>query len=342
MGTLVVLSKLSVRLRSGGLVVALICSQIEAHRAFALESQPLVPGGRIDAICNLGQGVVIAGSRNPNPGHVFRSVDFGRAWCRIGKQIRSNGVPEKITCIAAARGGVAYLLTGKASVWKTNDWGTTWKLCISMPSSPAFGPYEHSYGITVLRTGTILVGNTNPAGGHIFRSINLGRTWQDLGPQSSSALYRFEKLPNAVLMNGWQGSVYRSADDGKTWQSPKQLCNSAIYATEYLDDGVVLQGSEDGRIFRSADFGITWDTVAHFPESADDFVYLGGGRVLFATYSGGRNTYESADFGLTWKRRESMFTGSDQDYLDHLVSVECCGRIFAVCGTFRGNIVRFR
>lgn len=305
-------------------------------------SQSLVRGGRIDAISSLGSGILIAGSRHPTPGLVFRSTDCGRTWCQLVKLIGGDGQSKNVTCIACSDKGLAYLLTGDSYVWKSRDWGRNWRALGQVSRSMAFGNYQGSYGLAVLDSGTILVSNTDPVGGHIFRSENGGRSWQDLGPQSDGPLYRFEKLPHAVLVNGWSGHVYKSTNDGRTWQDQGRLCQSALFATEYLKDGIALQGAEDGRIFRSADFGSTWNQVAKFPESADDFAYLGNGQVIYATYSGSKYVYQSLDDGRSWKRFGSIPSAGQADSLDHVVSVKCDGRIIGVGGTMLGNIVTFR
>lgn len=311
-----------------------------AERAW--DAQPLIEGGRIDAIADLGNGIVIAGSRNPKPGHVFRSTDCGETWVDLGNLLGSDLYSGSVTCVASAGKGTAYLLTGDAHMWKSTDWGLTWAPLGRVSDMPQHQSHHFSYGIVVLDSGTVLLCNTNPTGGHVFRSDNGGTNWQDLGPISSDALYRFEKLPDAVLVNGWAGHVYKSVDDGKTWADMGQLAESALYATQYLEDGVALQGTEDGRIFRSSDSGATWKEVARFADAADDFVYLGDGMVIYTTYTEGKNLYVSRDAGLTWTSIGPVPTGVEGDTLDHVVPVASKGRIIAVGGTSRGYIASYR
>lgn len=307
------------------------------------ETQTLLPEGRIDAIADLGHGVVVAGSRNPKPGHVFRSTDCGRTWTDLGTLLGEDPSTGSVTCIASAGEGVAYLLTGDAHVWKSTDWGLTWTAFGQVSDMPALAPFHHSYAIVVLNSGTVLVSNTNPAGGHVFRSDNGGGTWTDLGGISAGALYRFEKTADAVLVNGWAGCVYKSVDDGRTWRSVQgRLTDRALYATQYLEDGVALQAGEDGRIFRSTDDGETWTEVARFPESADDFVYLGGGFVVYTTYTETKNLYVSRDAGKTWRAIGPVPTGIEGDTWDHVIAVRCGDKLEAVGGTSKGCIAAYR
>ena len=77
-------------------------------------------GGRIDAIADFGNGVMVLGTRNPNPGNVYRSEDYGKTWKWVGN-ITGD---DFITCIASDGRGTGYILTGKhIQVWKSSDHG---------------------------------------------------------------------------------------------------------------------------------------------------------------------------------------------------------------------------
>jgi photosystem II stability/assembly factor-like uncharacterized protein len=234
------------------------------------------------------------------------------------------------------------VLTGDAHVWKSEDWGATWSALGQVSNMPRHENFHHSYSMTVLPSGTVLVSNTNPTGGHVFRSEDGGATWHDVGVISPMALYRFEKVKNGVLLNGWAGRVYKSTDDGATWTDQGQLSEKALYATEYLGKGIALQGGEDGRLFRSADNGETWTEVAHFTDSADDFVQVSEGVVIYATYTGERNLYLSRDYGETWENIGPVPSGAEGDSWDHVVPVRCGNTMVAVGGTSQGRIVGWR
>lgn len=308
--------------------------------AIRWEVQKLAPGGRIDAVADLGEGVVLTASRNPKPGHVFRSVDGGRSWTDSGNLLGDDSIASSISCIASAGGGTAYFLTGDGHVWKSTDWGQHWTNLGRVSTNPRHGHFLHSYGIAVLEPGTVLVSDTNPSGGHVFRSDNGGADWQDLGPMPPMALYRFEPMPGGVLVNGWAGHVYKSVDDGRTWMDKGRLADTALYATAYLENGIALQGAEDGTLYRSTDYGETWSESARFAEAADDFAYLGDGVVLYSTYTGARNVYLSRDHGITWENLGPVPTGVPDDVLDHVVPVTFEGKTYAIGGTKKGFIVR--
>jgi photosystem II stability/assembly factor-like uncharacterized protein len=281
---------------SAGVAAAVVLSVIEPiaaaeplkTRAHGLEwtSQVVLEGGRIDAIAWLGEGAVVAGSRAPNPGRIFRSTDYGRTWTESLLDPAKPRSGPSVTCIASDQSEVAYLLTSEAHVWKSTDRSLTWKDLGRISHNPNLEPFTHSYGLVVLPSSTVLMSDTNPPGGHIFRSDDGGSTWNDLGAISTSALYRFEKTADGVLINGWAGHVYKSADDGRTWDDRGQLVSSPLYATETMFDQIALQASESGEVFRSTDNGNTWTKIVTIGDPADDFVLLGRQSVLLSTYEG--------------------------------------------------------
>jgi photosystem II stability/assembly factor-like uncharacterized protein len=319
--------------------------QVKADDAVAVPiewtSQLVCEGGRIDALADLGEGVVIAGSRFPRPGFIYVSRDAGATWTDLARLLGDEPLASSVTCMAGDGDGAAYLLTGDAHVWRSDDRGETWTSLVRVSDNPRLGAYQHSYGLVVLPSGTLLVSDTNPTGGHVFRSTDRGESWTDLGAVSSQAVYRFERVGDGVLLNGWAGHVYKSTDDGRSWTDGRELTDSALYATASLGDGVALQAAENGLVFRSTDNGDTWNEVARFDDAADDFVSLGDGIVLYSTYTGERNVYLSLDAGLNWSIAGPLTNTVDGDVLDHVIAVEYEGRPYAIGGTTHGYIVRW-
>lgn len=313
-------------------------------RAHGLEwtSQIVLEGGRVDAIGWLGEGVVVAGSRAPNPGRLFRSTNFGRTWTESPLDPTKPRTGPSVTCIASDGSEIAYLLTSEAHVWKSLDRGVGWKDLGRISHNPNLEPFTHSYGLVVLPSSTVLMSDTNPTGGHIFRSEDGGETWNDLGAISTSALYRFEKGADGVLINGWAGHVYKSVDDGNTWLDRGQLTKSPLYATETLVDRIALQASEFGEVFRSTDNGDTWAKVTGIRDPADDFVLLGRQTSLLSTYDGRKSLYVSRDFGRVWENVGPVPTGIPDDVLDHAISVVEDGQLWGIGASKKGALLRFR
>jgi len=304
-------------------------------------SRIVLEGGRIDAVAWLGEGVIVAGSRLPNPGRVFRSTDLGSTWHESVLDSASTERGPEITCITSDQSQNSYILTSESHVWKSTDRGATWRDLGMIPKVEGDYSAVHSYGLIVLRSGTLLASDTNHAGGHIHRSTDGGEHWGDCGAISSAGLYRLEQTRNGVLVNGWAGRVYQSLDDGRTWSDCGRLSTKPLYATVALDSGIVLQASEAGEVFRSTDEGRTWVQTAAIGDPADDFVDLGKGAVLLSTYLGKKELYLSRDAGLTWTTVGPIRTTVADDVLDHVIHADDNTDRWAIGTSVGGGIVRF-
>lgn len=173
----------------------------------------LIEGGRIDAIEYLGNSIVLAGTRNPNPGYIFKSVDFGVSWEKVG-DVNSSENGTGITCISAGKNGWCYLLTEQSDFWRSTDYGESWQKITTLSDGKNTEGFALSYSIIVTNKGTILVSDTNSNGGSIYRSTDNGNTFKKIGPVSTRALYRFTMVETGIIVNGWAGKVYKSEDDG--------------------------------------------------------------------------------------------------------------------------------
>lgn len=305
-------------------------------------SRIVLEGGRIDAVAWLGGGVVVAGSRTPNPGCLFRTTDFGNTWQEFKLDPASTNSGPVITCIASDQSRNAYVLTGASHVWKSTDRGVSWRDLGAIPKVEGVYSEVQSYGLIVLRSGTLLASDTNHAGGHIHRSTDGGKTWEDCGEISSDRLYRLEQTRNGVLVNGWAGRVFQSLDDGRTWSDCGRLSKTPLYATVAIEDGIVLQASEAGEVFRSTNDGLTWVKTADIGDAADDFVDLGKGTVLLSTYLGKKELYLSRDAGLTWTAIGPVPTSIAGDVLDHAIHAVDNTDRWGIGTSVAGGIVRFR
>jgi len=293
--------------------------------------------GRIDAIAYLGRGVVVAGTRgNNDTGSIYVSDDCGVTWRTMGDVTGT----DFITCLQAGGGGLGYLLTGRNThVWKTTDYGKTWVDLGKVSRATNRAGAANAYGLAVTRTGTVLVADADDDGGRIHRSTDHGASWHDVGRISSQPLYRLQPIQDGIVVNGWAGHVYKSADDGLTWTDTGRLAPCPLYAIEHVEsDGTVLVGAADGRVFRSRDRCLTWKDVGKVGDAADDFAWLGRGRVLYSTYDGSRALYRSDDAGASWTKRGTLAT-EPGDWLDHVVSFEEEGVRRIVGGTKKGFIL---
>ncbi|MBO9657257.1 MAG: hypothetical protein J7527_00365 [Chitinophagaceae bacterium] len=293
-------------------------------------------GGRIDAIRQLDEKVVLCAARGANKGKMYISYNNGISWSFLAQPVSVD-----ITCIAeTGNRNEFYILTGTAEVWGTKDGGKTWKLLKSLlDKNRNRERYAASYAIMYTKEGTLLVTDTDSDGGHIYRSTDKGLTWNDLGAISHNALYRLERIGNGIIVNGWQGAVYKSIDDGITWNKMQQLTNAALFATEYLGVSILLQADQSGTIFRSTNLGYVWDSVANLTDAADDFVDIGYGAAYYGTYTGKKHVYLTTNYGRTWTSMDTIPSVAG-DWLDHGIRVETNDSVITLSGTTKGFMIR--
>ncbi|QEG35141.1 Ycf48-like protein [Bythopirellula goksoeyrii] len=316
-------------------VLVLPCTSPADCAEIKFKSIEICPSSRIDAIAYFGNGVVLAGTRAPDPGVIYRSSDYGITWARVGNITGT----DLITCLASGHDGVGFLLTGnQAHVWRTEDYGETWEDLgkVSGAQNPVFA---NAYGLLVTSKGTLIVTDTAPRGGHIYRSLDNGNSWTDLGPISSKPLYRLLEVGDGVVANGWAGHVYKSKDDGLTWKDLGHLANSELYAFEYIPPHTILVGTEKGIILTSNDNGETWKDQGHLAPFADDFVWAGGENVLYSTYAGSRLLYLSENLGASWISLGNIFHDCKEDWIDHAIFINEPTHKAIVGGTNNGKIV---
>lgn len=319
-------------------ICLLLCLAVASWAQPNWERTEVEPGGRIDAIADFGDGVIVLGTRLPNPSNVYRSDDYGKSWTKVA----NVGEDDYITCVAAGKGGVGYILTGaKVHVWKTEDDGLTWRDLGRVNDSDSETNFAEAYGMVVTEAGTVLIADTDAGGGRVTRSEDGGETWTVGAPISPLAIYRLQLVGDGIVVNGWAGHMYKSTDDGRTWRDVGKLMDSYLYAIDYLGGGAVLIGTESGHVFRSEDYGETWVNQGHVGDSADDFVSLGAGRAIFTTYRNSKHLHFTEDGGRTWENWGSVGTGADGDWFDHVIATHDGKNVIVVGGTNKGYVLRW-
>ena len=317
-------------------IILLVSTTVWSQDQIKWEVLEIQEGGRIDAIADFGNGVVILGTRDPNSGNVYRSEDYGRTWSKVGNITGK----DQITCIASDKNGVGYILTGNTvTIWKTLDYGKTWKN-LGKISNAVNRHWANAYGCLVSDKGTVLAADNDAKGGRIIRSEDGGSSWKTIGPISSKGLYRLNMVGDGIIVNGWAGNVYKSNDDGLTWKDVGEISNSYLYAIDYLGKGQVLIGTESGHVLKSFDNGDTWEDQGIIGDAADDFVAFSNGNVLFTTYKQEKEIFFSTDYGESWNSVGKVPTGKTEDWLDHVIWIQDKNNDIIVGGTNKGYLLR--
>jgi photosystem II stability/assembly factor-like uncharacterized protein len=169
-------------------------------------------------------------------------------------------------------------------------------------------------GITYLGNGIAIFGGGN---GHIWRSVDYGLTWADLGNKySASILFTFSYVGNGIVIGiGDSGRVIRSVDFGVNWvdlgsvTGTSTFCSASAGNIPGFGSGVVLIGDTNGHVWISTNNGLTYaDTGNWTPGFIDSITYLDNRIVIFTDNAG--HIFRSTNSGTTWTDLGDFSTSS--------------------------------
>src|SRR6059058_4615592 len=261
------------------------------------------------------------------PGSIDEKLFSGMQWRQIGpfrggRALTIEGVPgEPDTYYFGAVAG---------GVWKTIDGGANWtplfdKQPISSIGAIAIAPSDHN--VIYAGTGEAAIRGNTTYGTGIFKSIDGGKTWQNVGLKDSrqiGALIVDPRDENVVLVaalghafgpNAERG-IFRTADGGKTWT--KVL--SKDENTGGID--VVFDPHNPNIVFASL-----WQA------RRQPWFFSSGGA--------GSGLYRSEDNGVTWKRLEG--NGLPEGILGKIgiaISGADSNRVYAIIEAKEGGLYR--
>src|SRR6266702_4541098 len=236
-----------------------------------------------------------APSPTPTPGPagaIDEKLFKGMQWRQIGpfrggRALTIEGVPgEPDTYYFGAVAG---------GVWKTIDGGANWtplfdKQPISSIGAIAVAPSDHN--VIYVGTGEAAIRGNTTYGTGVFKSIDGGKTWQNVGLKDThqiGALIVDPRNENVVLVaafvlaslwqarrqpwffsSGGPGSgLYRSEDNGVTWKHlegnglPEGILGKIGVAVSGADSNRVyaIIEAKEGGLYRSDDAGQKWTRV---------------------------------------------------------------------------------
>ena len=223
--------------------------------------------------------------KKPNP----KEIDLGAFKFRnVGPAFLSGRIAD--IAIHPSNDNIWYVAVGSAGVWKTKNSGTTW--------DPLFDE-EDSYS-----TGCVTIDPSNPSiiwvgtgenvggrhvgyGDGIYKSMNEGKTWVNMGLKSSEHISKIIVHPNnsniiwvasqgPLWKSGGDRGLYKTTNGGKTW-------NRTLGNSKWTGVTDIMIDPRNPDILYAA----TWDrhrTVA---------AYMGGGP--------GTAIYRSDNGGESWK-----------------------------------------
>lgn len=248
-----------------------------------------------------------------------------------GLQLRSIGpamTSGRIADIAVHpdNQNIMYVAVGSGNVWKTINAGTTW--------TPIFEKYgSYSIGCITLDPNnphTVWLGTGENVGGRhvgfgdgIYKSLDGGKSWKNMGLKKSEHISKIVVHPNnsniiwvaaqgPLWSKGGERGIYKSIDGGASWT--KTLGDDEwVGATD-----IVVDPKDPQRLYAA-----TWQrhrTVA---------AYLGGGP--------GSGLHRSLDGGDTWEKLSSGIPASNLGKICLAISPFNSDRIYADIELDRGK-----
>lgn len=221
---------------------------------------------------------IYAGTGAPQRAAMFRSVDGGARWERLGIELPEfcNGVnrPRILTiAVHPEDGHEVWFGVEEGGAWRSRDGGDHWER-VDTPASGIANSDIHAISLlpaTAAHPATALVLTVNS----VYTSTDDGATWR--GEPSRA---RFDGMyytrtvqpvcgrPDELLIaigDGTPGTrtrIYRSGDRGTTWSPCIQHTapNSTVWAfgVHAADPQLMFAGTKYGHLFRSTDAGRSW------------------------------------------------------------------------------------
>ena len=240
---------------------------------------------------------------------------------------------------------IIYVGAAAGGIFKTVNGGTTWEPVFDEAGSPSIGDIAiapNNPAILYVGTGEPNNRQSSSWGNGVFKSMDAGKTWKNIGLKDTHHIGRVVIHPAnpeivyvAALGDLWgpnsDRGVFMSTDGGATWNKTLYIDDdtgvsdiaidtqspNVLYAAAYTRRRSVFGysgGGPKGGIYRSLDSGKTWNKLAGgLPASGDVGrcaleVYRQNSNVVYALIEhmtqGG--VYRSEDKGATWTRMSDV------------------------------------
>src|SRR5262245_37481343 len=221
---------------------------------------------------------------------------------RASRTVGGAGVPSQP--------GVFYMGVNNGGVWKTDDYGRTWRPIFDSALTGSIGDVAvapSNPDVVYIGSGEGLHRPDLGVGDGIFRSADGGRSWQHIGladVQQVGGIAVHPTNPDIVFVAGMghpygpndERGVFRTTDGGRTWQKVLFVDRNTGAAQVEIDttnpaivyaalwnhrEGPWENGSFSGPnsgLYKSSDGGATWQKLSGgLPDSAQRL-----GRICFA------------------------------------------------------------
>jgi len=289
------------------------------------------------AVCS-GLGILAPNGRAGQSGTTDKLK--GLEFREIGPAIMGGRIDD--FAVVESNPNIVYVGTASGGVWKTTNNGTTWepvfdKEGVSTIGDIAIAPSDPS--VVWVGTGEPNNRQSSSWGDGIYRSLDAGKTWKNMGLAATHHIGRIVIHPRnpdvvyaAALGHLWgsnpERGVYKTTDGGKTWSQVLKINDDTgvsdiamdpespdiLYAAAYERRRTPFGfngGGPDSAIYKTTDGGATWKKLTKgLPyENGGETgrigldIYRKDSNIVYAIVQHEKGgTYRSEDKGETWKK----------------------------------------
>ena len=197
---------------------------------------------------------------------------------------------------------IIYAAIGPSGVWKSDNNGISWKPVFHKENTVSVGDIaicQSHPDIVWVGTGEATCRNSVTIGDGVYKSIDAGRTWTNMGLTETRHIARIVVHPGdpdiayvAAMGHLWganeERGVYKTADGGKTWQKVLYVDDNTGFADLAMDpsDSLTLfaaaydyrrlpyhfrSGGPGSGLYKTTDGGETWRKLSKdLPENILD------------------------------------------------------------------------
>jgi photosystem II stability/assembly factor-like uncharacterized protein len=246
-----------------------------------------------------------------------------------------------------------YVTTASGGIWKTVNAGTTWQAIFDSEGSYSIGCITldpNNPDVIWVGSGENNSQRSVSYGDGVYKSIDGGKSWNNMGLKSSEHIGRIVVDPrdsNVVyvaahgpLWNaGGDRGLYKTTDGGTTWENSLEISEhtgvnevwmdprnpDVLYASSYQRrrrTWTLIDGGPESAIYKTTDAGATWRKLEKgLPETDMGKIGLAVSpvdpRVIYAIIESVDDKggfYRSTDSGENWSRQSDYVSGSPQYY----------------------------
>lgn len=239
-----------------------------------------------------------------------------------------------------------YIGFATGGLWRTTNHGATWEPLFDDQENASIGDVAlapSNSNVIWVGTGEPQNRQSSPYGAGVFRSVDGGRTWTDLGLEDTHHIGKIVVHPTdpdvawvAAVGRLWgpheERGVYHTTDGGATWEkvlyidedtgaidlvmhpSDPNTLFAAMYQRRRTAFGFSASGEGSG-LYRTLDGGETWTELTNGLPEGDKGrigldIYHRDGNLLYALVEGTSpqdgGLFRSTDRGESWERMSGM------------------------------------